>query len=71
MECHLRYVLARLKATAASADSRSKKDKEPEKKLSKLAAARAEHSQGSTADPAKWRYKVRVAECVEVVALGD
>jgi hypothetical protein len=36
-----------------------------------LAAARAEHSQGSTVDPSKGRYKVRLAECVEVVALGD
>jgi hypothetical protein len=53
------------------ADYRSKKDREPGKKRSKLAAARAEHSQGSTADPTKGRYKVRLAECVEVVALGD
>jgi hypothetical protein len=40
------------------ADYRSKKDREPEKKRSKLAAARAEHSQGSTADPTKGRYIV-------------
>jgi hypothetical protein len=53
------------------ADYRSRNDKEPEKKRSKLAAARAEHSQVSTADPAKGRYKVRLAECVEEVALGD
>jgi hypothetical protein len=40
------------------ADYRSKKDRKPEKKRSKLAAARAEHSQGSTADPTKGRYIV-------------
>jgi hypothetical protein len=53
------------------ADYRSRKDKEPEKKRSKLAAARAEHSQEGTTDPAKGRYKVRLAECVKVIALGD
>jgi hypothetical protein len=52
------------------ADQRSKEDKEPEKKRSKL-AARAEYSQECAADPTKGRYKVRLAECVEVVALGD
>jgi hypothetical protein len=51
-------------------DYRSRKDREPEKR-SKLAAASSEHSQEGTADPAKGRYKVRLAECVEVVALGD
>jgi hypothetical protein len=53
------------------ADQRSKEDKEPEKKRSKLAAVRAEYSQECAADPTKGRYKVRLAECVEVVALGD
>jgi hypothetical protein len=38
------------------ADYRSRKDKEPEKKRSKLAAAKAEHSQEGTADPAKGSY---------------
>jgi hypothetical protein len=47
------------------------KDEEPEKKRSKLAAARAEHSQECTADLTKGRYKVRLAGCVEVVALND
>jgi hypothetical protein len=53
------------------ANYRSKKDWEPEKKRSKLEAARAEHSQEGTADPTKGRYKVRLAEFVEVVALGE
>jgi hypothetical protein len=53
------------------ADYRSKRDTEPEKKRPKLAAVRACRSQVGTADATKGRYKVRLAEGVEVVALGD